>query len=266
MKAKLIPVILILVLLLTACAAPDSLPQNTTGEDDGIKYPKPDVNGTNVIYISTEAGCAPVSICKNGTSLLCDENYYYNIQNVIDNDLTLKDKTYTLFTNSGKNMGQVSLDDIKENKITQTPLCSLITSANWKLCPNLKRTVYNDDQKADNGYYEFINSEFSDTKNIKITETFEYDIDSDGNGEAIVVAKANNFTALVLLSQSMGNSVLCESTAKSADFCAHPFIADIDGNGKYSILTVTGSGLKTVTVYKEQSAEADYTVYLPLGA
>ncbi len=265
MKAKLIPVILIFVLLLSGCTA-DTSPQNTTGKDDGIKYPKADVNGTNVIYISTDAGCVPVSICKNGTSLLTDENYYYNIQNTIDNDLTLKDKTYTLFTNSGKNLGQVSLDDIKQNKISSSPLCSLVTSGNWKLCPNLKRTVYDDKQKADSGYYEFINKSFPDVKNIKICEIFEYDIDGDNDGEAIVVAKANDFTGVALLSQSMGNSVLCSSTANSKDFCAHPFVADIDGNGKYSLLTITGSGLKTATFYKENSTDIDYKVYLPLGA
>lgn len=265
MKLKILPIIIILTLLLCSCSMSNGYNHNTDGRDDGITYPKTDTSGTDVIYIITSVGGVPISICKNGHSSLSDENYYYNLQNSIDNDLTLKDKNYTLFTNGGNNCGNVSIDDIVKGKVKQPLLTTIATSSNWKLCPNLKKTVYTD-KTADSGYLEFISQSFPDVKDIKICETYEYDIDGDDNNEAIVVAKAKNFTAIVLLSQSMGNSILNTSNTNDDNSCAIPYLIDIDGNGKYSILTITGSGLKTATFYKEDCSGVDQKIYLPIGA
>ena len=71
---------------------------------------------------------------------------------------------------------------------------------------------------------------------------------------------------MVLLSQTLGNKVLASSFEEDDGFVAVPFVADLDGNGAYSLVCVWGNSLKTVTVYKEKTTDTDYTVYLPIDA
>ncbi len=269
MKAKVISIILILSLSLFSCTKAPLSPGDTTGEDDGIQYPTADITASTVTYIKTNAGMIPISFCQNGHSKLTGENYYYNLQNLAENDLTLSDRQFTIFTDTGINRGNSTFSDVADNKITEAPLHALATTANWKLCPNLKKTSFSENI-ADSGYKQYILETFPDNfktvDDIFVTDLWEYDIDADGTTESIVVADTDAYTVMVLLSQSLGNCVLASSFENAKDFIAIPFIVDLNGNGTYTVMAVWGNTLKTVTVYKENCFDIDYTVYLPIDA
>ncbi len=269
MKAKVISIILILSLCLFSCTKAPLLPGDTTGEDDGIQYPAADTKGTTVTYIKTDAGFIPISFCTDGLSMLSGENYYYNLQNLVENDLTLGEKQFTVFTDNGTNRGNVNFADVIDNKITDPPLHTLVTSANWKVCPNLKKTSFSENT-ADSGYKQYIletfPENFGSADEIFVTGLWEYDLDADGTCESVVLADTEAYTVMVLLSQTLGNTVLASSFEEDNGFVATPFIADLDGNGEYSLVCVWGNSLKTVTVYNEKSTQIDYTVYLPIDA
>lgn len=269
MKSKVISIILILSLCLFSCSKAPLLPGDTTGEDDGIQYPAADITATTVTYLTTNAGAIPVAFCQNGHSKLVGENYYYNLQNLAENDLTLSDRKFTVFTDTGINRGNIPYASICENKITEAPFHAVVTTANWKLCPNLKKTSFSENT-VDNGYKQFIIETFSDKfkspDDVFITDLWEYDIDADGTVESVVLANTDSYTVMVLLSQTLGNSVLASSFENDNGFVAVPFIVDLNGNGIYTLMTVWGNTLKTVSVYKENSTEVDYSVYLPIDA
>ncbi len=269
MKPKIISMILIILLCLCSCANAPLAPGDTTGEDDGIQYPTADLTALTVTYIVTRAGAIPISFCQNAHSKLSGENYYYNLENIAENDLTLSERQFTVFTDTGKNCGNKTFSDITENKISEAPLHTLVTSANWKMCPNLKKTSFSENI-ADSSYKQFILESFPDVfktvDDIHVTDLWEYDIDADGTSESIVVANTDSYTIMVLLSQSLGNMVLASSFENDEGFVAIPFVVDLDGNGKYTLMTVWGNTLKTVTVYKESTLDTEYTVYLPIDA
>lgn len=269
MKVKVISVFLIISLCLFSCAKAPLIAGDTTGEDDGIEYPAADTSGTTVTYLKTDAGFVPISFCTGGLSMLSGENYYYNLQNLAENDLTVSQKKFTVFTDNGTNRGEANFTDVCDNKITDPPLHTLATSANWKLCPNLKKTTFSENT-ADSGYKQFIletfPENFKSAEEIFVKNLWEYDLDADGTCESVVLADTDNYTVMVFLSQSLGNIVLASSFEEDDGFVAVPFIADLDGNGAYSLMCVWGNSLKTVSVYKEKSIQNDYTVYLPLDA
>ncbi len=269
MKAKVISIILIISLCLFSCAKAPLLPGDTTGEDDGIQYPAADTKGTNITYLKTDAGFIPISFCTDGLSMLSGENYYYNLQNLADNDLTLTEKQFTVFTDNGVNRGGANFADVCDNKITDPTLHTLATSANWKLCPNLKKTSFSENT-ADSGYKQYILETFPDkfktADDVFVKNLWEYDLDADGTCESVVLADTDTYTVMVFLSQTLGNTVLASSFDEDDGFIAVPFVADLDGNGAYSLVCVWGNSLKTVTVFKEKSIQTDYTVYLPIDA
>lgn len=232
MKSK-IALCFITMLLFSGCA-------KTQPEKQSIIYPPADVTGINVTYVDTGKTLTPISLIKDGTSLLSGENYYYNIESTVNNSDGLQGKTYTAFSCTGENNGNVSLDKCPKSE-------ALITSGNWQLCPDMRYGT-----KATDEYREFV-------ADRNITDVWEYDLDGDGANEAIIRACAENTQAIYIMSTTLGNSILqeCEGTAT-------PYIADFDGDGEYSIMTLCGNSFKMVTVYKEKSVEPEYTVYLPL--
>lgn len=266
MKFKILPLVFIFILLLTSCSKSSPHTQNTTGEDDGIVYPETDISGMTVTYILTPDGAVPISVCEGGYSLLTSENYYYNLQNTVDMNADMPNKSYTAFTDSGINCGSVSFDDITAGKVEGESFHTLVTSGNWKLCPNIRKTSY--DGNADSSYCDFIYQSFPDNfasaADIKVTDIWEYDADDDGNAEAVVLSKTDDYTVLAMLSQTIGNKILASTFVKGSDFTAAPFFADLDGNGAYSLITAWGDTLKTVSVYKENTLDEEYRVYLPI--
>lgn len=268
MKFKLVSIILIMLLIVTSCSKSAPTPDSTTGEDDGITYPETDVTGVNVTYIKTPSGLVPISICEDGYSTLSSENYYYNLQSKVDNARLLDQKSYTAFTDSGINRGTVDYDDIIQNEVEENDFYTLVTSGNWKLCPNLRKTAYDKDTEADDGFKEYILESYPDNfksvSDITVTDIWEYDSDADGANEAVVLANGDGYTVLAFLSSTLGNKILAASFTDEADYVAVPFFADLDGNGIYSLVTVWGGGLKTTSVYKENTLEEEYRVYLPL--
>lgn len=259
---KILPLILIVLLILASCSVSPKNPSDTTGEGDGIVYPEADVSGTNVTYIITDSGAVPISIVEGGYSMLSGENYYYNLQNTVDMTPDAPQKNFTAFSDSGINLGFADFD-----KITGDAYKTLVTSSNWKLCPNLRKTTFSDN-KADISYAEFIFSVFPDNFNsatdVNITDIWEFDSDGDGSNEAIVKAVGDNYCILAFLSQTIGNCILACEFENCKNFVATPFFADFDGNGSYSLCTVYGAGLKTFCVYKENTLDEEYRVYLPI--
>ena len=123
-------------------------------------------------------------------------------------------------------------------------------------------------KKADPSYADFIFSVFPDNFNsvndVNITDVWELDTDSDGINEAVVKAASDNYVIVVFLSQTLGNCVLANEFQNCKDFVATPFFADFDGNGSYSLCALYGAGLKTFCVYKENTLDEEYRVYLPI--
>ena len=262
MKTKVISLFLITLLIFTSCSTVPKNPGDTTGEDDGIVYPEADVSGMNVTYAITENGAVPISVAEGGYSMLAGENYYYNVQNTVDMNTDIPTKTFTAFSDSGINLGQCDFD-----KMTGDSYKTLVTSGNWKLCPNIRKTTYSS-KKADASYADFIFSVFPDSfqsaTDINITDVWEYDCDSDGVNEAVVKASGENYIILVFLSQTLGNCVLASEFDNCDGYEATPFFADLDGNGSYSLCTLYGGGLKTFCVYKENTLDEEYRIYLPV--
>ncbi len=259
---KILPIILIILLIFTSCSAKPKNPSDTTGKDDGIVYPEADVSGMNVTYVITENGAVPISVVEGGYSMLSGENYYYNIQNTVDMNTKIPEKTFTAFSDSGINLGTVDFENM-----TGDSFKTLVTSGNWKLCPNVRKTTYSE-KKADASYSDFIYSVFPDNfqsiNDINITDIWEFDSDGDSVNEAVVKASDDNYIILVFLSQTLGNCVLANEFQNCEGYEAIPFFADLDGNGKYSLCTLYGAGLKTFCVYKENTLDEEYRVYLPI--
>lgn len=260
MKLKIISLILLLSVSLSGCKK-----QNTESDpapkqnNNDISYSEPDVSGTNAAYIITDSGWIPFSVCEGGYSMLSGENYYYNLQSTLENSASFNEKQRTVFDDCGENKGN---DTSKLSSFT-----AIATTGNWKLSPSVKKTNYGKN-KADGGFSQFILDSFPDKfetlSDIKVKTVWECDVDGDGAGEAVVLSKNQDSTILVFLSQSMGNKILASSFETDKNYVAAPFFADLDGNGSYSLAVVWGDGLKTVTVYKENSLEEDYRVYLPI--
>jgi hypothetical protein len=259
---KLLPLFLVMLLIFTSCAPSAKNPSDTTGDDDGIVYPETDTKGKNVTYVITQNGAIPISIVDGGYSMLSGENYYYNLQNTVDMNPDISKKTFTAFSDSGINLGSSDFD-----KMTGDNYKTLVTSGNWKLCPNIRKTTYSS-KKADTSYAEFIFSVFPDNfasvSDVNVTDVWELDTDSDGTNEAVVKAAGDNYVILVFLSQTLGNFVLACDFEHCDTYVATPFFADLDGNGCYSLCTLYGAGLKTFCVYKENTLDEEYRVYLPI--
>ncbi len=257
MKLKIL--VLITLLLLSGCSkSPDS-------EIQEITYPPADTKGINVTYINTKNGLVPICYTKDGKISLSGENYYYNLKNIISSEQSLKDKAYTYFSHTGKNLGSVNYSELESKLLCNTPCSALITSSNWQLSPTLRYESVKDSKKTAIEYRQFLTDtypeRFEDIDSVNITDIWEYDLDGDSANEAILKAKDENGIILYLMSPTLSNCVLEET---GSDFTATPFIADLDGNGKFSLLTVTGDNFKYVTVYKENSMECEYMVYLPI--
>lgn len=255
MKMRLIHVLIILCLILCGCKGANAPLKSPSG--DTVEYPESDLAGTNVTYVKTESGFIPISVVKNGNSMLSGENYYYDLVNSVENDSTVSEKTFTAFDGEGNNVGAVNIE-----KDSRDPYTHLYTSGNWKLCPVVRRT-----QSQDENYKQFILESFADkfTKpdDVTVTDILQFDIDGDGLDEAAVTAKGDGYTVSVLLSQSLGNKVLA-SAFDTPDFDCKSFVADFDGNGDFSLATLSGGSFMKLTVCKEKTADTDYTVYLPL--
>ena len=158
MKLKILPLLLAVLTLASSCSKKTpEIPKNTTGKDDGIVYSEPDVSGTNVTFLFTPSGNIPISVCEGGYSMLSGENYYYNLENTVANSRTLDGKKYTAFTDGGTNIGSVSSDGKNAGEEYRT----LVTSGNWKLCPNIRKTTYTD-KKADSSFGQFISDTYKD--------------------------------------------------------------------------------------------------------
>ena len=147
---KLLPLFLVMLLIFTSCALSAKNPFDTTGDDDGIVYPETDTKGKNVTYVITENGAVPISVVDGGYSMLSGENYYYNLQNTVDMNPDIQKKIFTSFSDSGINLGSSDFDKIKGDNYK-----TLVTSGNWKLCPNIRKTTYSS-KKADSSYADFI--------------------------------------------------------------------------------------------------------------
>ena len=256
MKLKVF--IIITALILSGCSkAPDS-------NDNSTVYPEADVTGYNVTYIDIGDRMIPISLVKDGKSTLTGDIYYYNLSNIVSNKTELCDKSYTYFSGDGKNLGTVVYTDLDSNKIKSESYNTLITSGNWCLVPAL-RYLQTEKNKAPAEYMqaplELMPDIYKSKDDISITDIWEYDLDSDGSPEAIVKSQSEKGTLLYLLSPTLENRVLEYS---DGHITAIPLIADLDGNGVYTLITVSGTNFKTAKVYKEKSLDTDYTVYLPI--
>lgn len=267
MKKRLIPILIISVILLNSCAAKPQ-PQNP-GQDD-IDYGMPDTSGMNSVSIVTKSGIVPIMYIKNGNVPLTDENYYFDIRSLIESDNAIKQKSFTYFDISGRNIGSVSYDNMGTNKIKPKPYEAIITSGNWKLCPDMRYECYADMKTSqDGGYSDFITSSFSEAfadKKPNITDIWEYDIDLDGTNEAVVRAMDEGYTVLALLSQSLGNMILASDFESDGKYVAQPYFVDTDANGKFSLMLLSGGTVKTVKMFAENTLKPQFTVYLPLDS
>lgn len=255
MKLTFVSMLLVTVLLFSSCTKNPN--NNEIPQMDDTVYGESDLAGMNVTYVKTTSGFIPFAIVKDGHSMLSDENYYYDLVNMANNDTSLTTKPITAFDSNGINLGVVVLD-----KDTSSPYDLLFTSGNWKLCPALRHTT-----SQDEGFKQFIMESFPDkfksVADITVTDITECDIDGDGINEAFVLANTDNYCILALLSQSIGNKILA-SDFDNPDYNAYAYAADIDGNGLFSIVTVAGDNFQKLTVLKENSLDTDYCVYLPL--
>lgn len=265
LRSKQLLCLFIMLLTLASCAkTPVAL--DDTNFDDGVTYPETDVSGINSTYIITENGAVPLAYSNEGVVPLVDEIYYYNLENVISSDTSVKFKTFTYFDSAGHNIGSVSFDDFKQNKSGKTPFSALATTGNWRLSPNM-RTVSFDDTSASDEYINYIKDSFPDffaQTPVNVTRLWQIDIDMDGTDEAVIKAQGDGYAVIALMSQTLGNSILMSDFSTDQNFVAQPFFADIDGNGKPSIIIVKGGTLKTATVYRDCSLTPQYCVYLPM--
>lgn len=265
MKFKLILLISVTVMLLSSCKMnPPS--QNDMPPEQDITYEQTNVSGTNTIFIKTESGFVPISNVVDGKSRLSGENYYYNLQAVMANEKKLKDKQFTYFGADGKNEGYVTYNEME--KARHSPLEYLYSSGNWKLSPIMRHLTYGKNDTVSDGYKQFIYESFPELfpslNDVNVTEIWEHDIDGDGTNDAIVKAVGDSYTVLAVLSPVLGNKVVAASTDADKDYTATVFFADIDGDGGFSLIVIGGNTFKTVSVFKQNTLEPDYTVYLPL--
>lgn len=264
MKLKPILSIIVTLFLLASCSKP-TLP-NDSNANDGITYPETDVSGINSVYIITQNGPVPLSYSNDGVVPLVDDIYYYNLKNVISSDESVKQKAFTYYDSVGHNLGSVSYPDFESNKKEYNPYTTLVSTGNWRLCPDIRTVTYSD-ALAPNEYTTFIKesfpNEFASTP-VTVTNLWETDVDMDGTNEAIVKAKGDNYAVIAMLSQTLGNYILCSDFSATQNYVCQPFFADIDGNGKPSIIIIEGDTLKMATVFKECSVTAQYRLYLPM--
>ena len=266
MKAKLIIPALLAVLLISGCSDGSSNLQPIP--DQEIEYEQTDVSGVNTVFLKTKDGFVPISYVVDGKSQLSGENYYYNIQTIIDSQKSLYDKKLTCFGSDGKNMGSTTFSDLKENKIKSDPYQMLVTSGNWKLSPTMRYESYDKKDSVGDGYKQFIfesfPEHFSSVSEITVTDIWEYDIDGDGTNDALIRALGDGYAVLAVQSPGLGNKILASCFDDVTQYSIHPFFADIDGDGLYSLITVSGNSFKTACIYKANSLEKDYIIYLPL--
>lgn len=268
-KMKLRPIIPIVaaLLLITGCSAQDK-PNGETPPEQDITYEQTDTKGTNTVLLKTRDGMIPISHVVDGKSRLSGENYYYNLQSVIDSESSVKEKAHTYFACDGKNCGSVPYSELADNKIKAQPYEMLITSGNWRLSPSIRYEKYGKKDTVGDGYKQFIfesfPEKFSSVSEINVTDLWEYDIDGDGSNDAVIRAVGDGYTILAVQSPGLGNKILASDISGDASYTAHPFFADIDGDGGFGLITVSGNSFKTVRVYKDRTLEPDYIVYLPL--
>lgn len=264
MKLRIASAILLISVLLCSCTKMTE-PPSKSNVDDNITYETPNTDGINGVYIITEKGPVPVSYTKNGKMSLSGDIYYYNLKNILENDEAVKQKTFTHFDENGCNIGSKTYTDFQNS--TKEPYKTLALSGNWRLCPPLRRIEYSEKDKIPEEYKNYFMSAFANQltqESLKITDVWETDLDSDGTNEAVIKAKGEGYVAIVLMSETMGNSVLHSHFKQDADYDAFPFFADLDGGGVPSIMLLSGNSLKTLCVYKEKSATVCYCVYLPI--
>ena len=267
MKIKLIIPALLALLIITGCSAGKN-PDSDMPPEQEITYEQTDVSGTNTVFIKTKDGFVPISLVIDGKSRLSGENYYYNLQSIIDSESSVKDKNQTYFGSNGQNMGSVSYGELEQNKIKAEPYQMLITSGNWRLSPSIRYETFSNKDTVGDGYKQFIFESFPDkfasVSEINVTDIWEYDIDGDGTNDAVIRAVNDGYTVLAVQSPGLGSKILASDFNADADYTAQPFFADIDGDGTFSLITVSGNSFKTVRVYEPNSLEPDYIVYLPL--
>ena len=265
MKIRKMLALLLLLILMASCSKTSPVPDDSNFED-GVTYPQTDVSGINSTYIITDKGAVPLAYSNDGVVPLVDDIYYYNLENVISSDESVRLKTFTYFDSAGHNLGSVSFDDFEQNKTDNTPFATLATTGNWRLSPDM-RTVYFEDASAPDEYISYIKDNFPDffaETPVNITALWETDIDMDGTNEAVVKASGDGYAVISLMSQTLGNYVLMSDFSTDQGFVAQPFFADIDGNGKPSLIILSGGTLKTATVYQECALTPQYRLYLPM--
>ncbi len=262
MKIRFLICFLICSLALVSCNKPNNA--NSSKPDETI-YDTPDISGSNVVYVKTNSGYIPICYLKSSNLMLEEENYYYDLQNIVKNDDTLNKKSYTSFDIYGSNLGKTDYDTLEKDK--SDPFSKLFTSANWKLCPSISINDYNSKKHADNSYKQFIFDSFSENfstlEDVTITQIKHFDLDGDGSNEAVVTAKGKDFTIVALLSQSLGNKILT-SAFNDTSFSAETYFIDYNADGKFALFVMSGNSFKKITAYKDCSVTYDYTVYLPL--
>ncbi len=263
MKLKHI-LLLILVLAMSVSCSKNNIEPKSNAEDKAT-YENTNTDGINGVYIITDKGPVPVAYTDNGKLSLAGDVYYYNLNNILENDDGVKQKTFTYFDNNGFNIGADTYEDFKKN--AKNPYETLALSGNWRLYPDLRIMEYDEKNKAPSEYLEFIKESFKDNLGempIESVKVWETDLDTDGTNEAFVKAKTDDYTLLVMMSGTLGKNVLFSDFEKSP--CdVMPFFADLDGNGKPSVLLLSGNELKIVTVFKEGTVNALYSVYLPVA-
>ena len=267
MKLKFLLAVLIALLLITGCSK-DNNPNDKLPPEQEITYEKTNVSGTNTIFLKTRDGFIPISHVVDGKSRLSGENYYYNLQSVINSESPLREKTHTYFSSDGQNLGSVTYSEMEDNKIKAEPYSVLVSSGNWRLSPAVRHESFGKKDSVGDGYKEFIfesfPDKFSSTTDITVTDIWEYDIDGDGTNDAVIRASGDSYCVLAVQSPGLGNKILASSFDGDKNYTVQPFFADIDGDGSFSLITISGNSFKTVRVYKANTLEPDYVVYLPL--
>ncbi len=257
MKARLISILAAALILLTGCGGKnggDGAPPPDTQKE----YPQADVSGTNAVFVTTTGGPIPIAYTTDGISQLAGDNYYYNLQSLLSADSKLMSKPVTYFTADG---AETESDKAK-------PYGALATSGNWRLCPAARHSSIGQKDDASDGYKQFIYESFPDkfasVSDVKVTDIWEYDLDGDGAADAAVRAAGDGYSILCFQSTTLGNKLLAANFGQDKSYICQPFFADIDGDGKCSLISISGAGFKTATIYKQGALEPEYTVYLPL--
>ena len=253
--------IVLVLLLLTSCSANKGV--SDSNKNDGISYPPADTKGTHAVYFPTSCGVYPVNVCVNGNCILADDVYYYNLTNFISKDENIKSNTFTVFDANGHNKGAVPFSELEGENCKLDSYSALVTSGNWRLCPDMRVVEYNKETSAPAEYTDFLSQNF-EGKQFEIQRLWETDIDLDGNNEAVFTGVCEDTSALAVMSSSLGNKVVATCIAK--DGILRPYFADFNGDGKSALAVLSGDGLKTLSVYKDCTLDTAYTLYLPIGS